>query len=309
MVEKKQKIVFFVCICGCHTVAVYFQSTQSKQFSIIGQTHSMDVNLSKKIRNHVNTNKKFANKLCQNNEKLDKMYIIAIGIFLYASTTLIVCFPHQNKDTSTIVLEWMNKNRRQNNRKLFLPHDDSDVPAVDNSNFAYGNGKKSVKNSVIEPKLFDSVRCENGTNDICEKVYNQSYISKYVTARLLSNSKTYDKYFNKKNLTIDNRDTLVRVNECDTIARWIYPKAVPTSSYNWRYVINEPDYTQRISIEVCKRQCSKCTFSDTLPNGYISRCEQIYRKIMLLTVNSDGEFEPYNYRYPSHCMCITYKIE
>lgn len=173
------------------------------------------------------------------------------------------------------------------------------------------------KNNKTTQHRFDAsnVHCEDeNATSFCESVQNQLHFSQHVTA-LLQNTNNYMAYFLQelKKIEIVMRSSadeeIELVESCDTRTHLFWPRAIPTGDYSWRYVVNEQRYPQAIRRKLCRGSCSKCKFDNMLPNGYFSICEQEHTTVPLLTLNNDGNLEWYPFKYASHCLCNTYKIQ
>lgn len=150
--------------------------------------------------------------------------------------------------------------------------------------------------------------CANSTMSFCEDVKNEAYPIEYTETILAKiDTQTYQKYFNK---TISNETFTLRLlsidksaEQCDTIQSVIRPRLAKNDKHDWRFVINQPSFQQRVDVEICQNKNSKCKYDVAFPDGFVSACTQIYRKTQLLSLSVDGELISYDYEFPSHCEC------
>lgn len=150
--------------------------------------------------------------------------------------------------------------------------------------------------------------CANSTMSFCEDVKNEAYPIKYTETILAKiDTQTYQKYFNK---TTSNETFTLRLlpidksaEQCDTIQSVIRPRLAKNDKHDWRFVINQPSFQQRVDVEICQNKNSKCKYKVAFPDGFVSACTQIYRKTQLLSLSVDGELISYDYEFPSHCEC------
>lgn len=176
------------------------------------------------------------------------------------------------------------------------------------TNYSNANGKMKFR---IDSSDIPCIK--NTTMFFCEELANQEYPTEYVETMLANtDAQTYSKYFNK---TVASDDALgVRISSdtsielCTSFKRIIYPQVAVNIENDWRFVIQSTQSKQSIRVEICQKQNSKCLFSETFPNGYVSACIQKHTKVPLLSLGENGELVSYDYAFPSFCQCeIHYK--
>lgn len=195
---------------------------------------------------------------------------------------------------------------RSRMKNVFFPDENSDE-------FDYEEMPEPATNPNMKPNnlrfRIDStnIPCVNTTMGFCEEVENQAYPMKYVESILAkTDAQTYQNYFNK---TIPDETLGLRLSSgesielCETIQRISYPRVAENVERDWHYVINQPNYHQRIRVEICRNKNSKCQFDESFPNGYESICVQRFAKVPLLSIGFDGTVVSYDYEFPSFCQC------
>lgn len=95
---------------------------------------------------------------------------------------------------------------------------------------------------------------------------------------------------------------LTEITLCSTITTTIYPKLAQTVNYRWNYIVNQAEFVQGISVELCVRH-NRCNFAHRLPIGYKTNCRQMYREKRLLGIDARGNVQQSFFRLPSHCEC------
>lgn len=168
-----------------------------------------------------------------------------------------------------------------------------------------GNQKNAEQKTTFRVDATD-IPCMNSTMYFCEEVTN--YPSKYVESIVANvDAQTYEQFFNK---TIASETLGLRISNnrpielCNSIKRDIYPRRAKNLKGEWRLVVNLPNpYRQPIKVEKCQWKNSRCKFSETLPNHYVSQCVQKYNRVALLSLDEYGQVVPYDYDVPSYCQC------
>lgn len=200
-------------------------------------------------------------------------------------------------------------------RTVFFPDDDNEV-VLQNFDFSEQKQPKQSTNNnqdKIEENIkfrinSNDVPCENTSLPFCEELTNQAYPTKYVETILAkTDTQTYENYFNK---TVSNDESLgIRISDdvpielCRSFKRLIYPQLAMNVHNDWRFVIQSNQSRQPIRVEICQKKNSKCLFSETFPNGYVSVCVQKNTKVPLLSLGENGELISYDYEFPSFCQC------
>lgn len=154
----------------------------------------------------------------------------------------------------------------------------------------------------------NDIPCMNTTLSFCEELTNRAYPIGYVERILAkSDAQKYENYFNK---TV-SPDSLVSIRMtddgpielCNSFKRLIYPQLAMNIENDWRFVIQSSQSRQAIRVEICQKKRSKCLFSESFPNGYVSSCVQKHTKVPLLSLGESGELISYDYKFPSYCQC------
>lgn len=200
-------------------------------------------------------------------------------------------------------------------RAVFFPDDENDETLED---FDVSEQKQPQQSTNYHRKFdenlqfridADDVPCEDTSLPFCEKLINQAYPSKYVETILAkTDAQTYKNYFNK---TVPSDESLdIRISDdddpielCRSFKRLIYPQLAMNIENDWRFVIQSSQSRQPIRVEICQKKNSKCLFSETFPNGYVSVCVQKSTKVPLLSLGENGELVSYDYEFPSFCQC------
>ncbi|CAN7993350.1 unnamed protein product [Ixodes hexagonus] len=102
-----------------------------------------------------------------------------------------------------------------------------------------------------------------------------------------------------------NSEDSVDQRVCTTKRKTIYPKSAQNAEKEWVFVVNEVEYAQAVTVEVCAQEDSQCEFvSSGLPPGYTSACRQkfAYRKLLALHPTDKKAYAD-NFPFPSCCVC------
>lgn len=102
-----------------------------------------------------------------------------------------------------------------------------------------------------------------------------------------------------------DREDSVDQRVCPTKRKTIYPKSAQNAEKEWLYVVNDVEYAQAVTTEVCGQEDTPCEFlSNGLPPGYTSACRQkfAYRKLLALHPTDKKAYAD-NFPFPSCCVC------
>ncbi|KAM7305055.1 hypothetical protein ISCGN_014956 [Ixodes scapularis] len=102
-----------------------------------------------------------------------------------------------------------------------------------------------------------------------------------------------------------DREDSVDQRVCPTKRKTIYPKSAQNAEKEWLYVVNDVEYAQAVTTEVCGQEDTPCEFlSSSLPPGYTSACRQkfAYRKLLALHPTDKKAYAD-NFPFPSCCVC------
>lgn len=196
-------------------------------------------------------------------------------------------------------------------RTVLFPDDSNEETS---QNFDFSKQKQSQQTTNHHDKSDGKMKFRIDSNDIscvntfCEELTNQAYPTKYVETILAkTDTQIYENYFNK---TVPSDESLdVRISDdvsielCRSFKRLIYPQVAMNVQNDWRFVIQSNQSRQPIRVEICQKKNSKCLFSETFPNGYVSVCVQKNTKVPLLSLGENGELVSYDYEFPSFCQC------
>lgn len=194
-------------------------------------------------------------------------------------------------------------------KKVLFPTEDSDES---DDNLSYTNldmasltAAENASGTELMPKIqfridAANVPCSNETIRFCEHTGQNPYPTQHVETILQKNAEQYANYFN--NITVRD-DFPEPINLCDTYTRQITPKIAMNTDSDWRFIINQPEYRQSIRVELCQKRSSQCQFGELFPPGYVSSCTQKFTKIPMLSLDDNGEFKQFDYKFPSHCQC------
>ncbi|XP_072401392.1 protein spaetzle 5-like [Diabrotica undecimpunctata] len=101
---------------------------------------------------------------------------------------------------------------------------------------------------------------------------------------------------------------------CRTRVEYITPRAALNNKGNWRYVVNMPEVnrqvTQLVKAELCVS--NTCDGICTLPDNYVSKCEQKYVQKRLVALGAgEGAGELYTdlFWFPSCCLCTLQRVD
>ncbi|GFQ82103.1 hypothetical protein TNCT_461562 [Trichonephila clavata] len=92
---------------------------------------------------------------------------------------------------------------------------------------------------------------------------------------------------------------------CPQRSRIFQPKAAVNENDQWAYVINDVDYVQTVTAEICEGDERPCRYLDgTLPLGVSSVCKQkyAYKKLVALHPSKKKTYTD-SFRFPSCCAC------
>lgn len=202
--------------------------------------------------------------------------------------------------------------------RIVLFPDDNDEEA--SQNFEFSKQKQPQQTTNLHDKSDEKMEFRIDSDDIpcvktsllfCEELTNRVYPTKYIEKILATaDVQAYENYFNK---TVPSDDSLdVRISDdvpielCRSFKRLIYPQVAMNVQNDWRFVIQSNQSRQPIRVEICQKKNSKCIFSETFPNGYVSACVQKNTKVPLLSLGENGELVSYDYEFPSFCQCELY---
>lgn len=102
-----------------------------------------------------------------------------------------------------------------------------------------------------------------------------------------------------------NHEESIDQRVCETKRRTIYPKTARNSDREWLYVVNDVEYAQAVTTEVCAEEDSQCEFvANALPSGYTSGCRQKFANRKLLALHpTEKKAYAENFPFPSCCVC------
>ncbi|XP_011303304.1 uncharacterized protein spz5 [Fopius arisanus] len=96
------------------------------------------------------------------------------------------------------------------------------------------------------------------------------------------------------------------ISLCETNSQYIMPRAALNNRGNWMYVVNLPETREKYSQLVKSETCSTTTCNGicSLPEGYVSRCEQQYIQKRLVALEGSGD-RLYTdvFWFPHGCAC------
>ncbi|XP_015115630.1 protein spaetzle 5 [Diachasma alloeum] len=96
------------------------------------------------------------------------------------------------------------------------------------------------------------------------------------------------------------------ISLCETNSQYLMPRAALNNRGNWMYVVNLPEtrekYSQLVKTETCST--TTCNGLCSLPEGYVSRCEQQYVQKRLVALEGSGD-RLYTdvFWFPHGCAC------
>ncbi|KAK8765102.1 hypothetical protein V5799_032289, partial [Amblyomma americanum] len=102
-----------------------------------------------------------------------------------------------------------------------------------------------------------------------------------------------------------NHEDSIDQRVCAIKRKTIYPKSARSAYQEWLYVINDVEYAQAVTIELCADEGAPCEFvSSGLPPGYTSACRQKFAYRKLLTMHpTEKKAYAENFPFPSCCVC------
>lgn len=102
-----------------------------------------------------------------------------------------------------------------------------------------------------------------------------------------------------------DREDSIDQRVCKTKRKTIYPKSARNADKEWLYVVNDVEYAQAVTVEVCAQEESPCEFvSSGLPPGYSSACRQKFAYRKLLAVHpTEKKAVADNFPFPACCVC------
>ncbi|XP_064457027.1 uncharacterized protein LOC135367854 [Ornithodoros turicata] len=102
-----------------------------------------------------------------------------------------------------------------------------------------------------------------------------------------------------------NHEESIDQRVCATKRKTIYPKTAKNSDSEWLYVINDVEYAQAVTTEICAQEDSPCEFvASALPPGYTSACKQKFANRKLLAMHpTERKAYADNFPFPSCCVC------
>lgn len=102
-----------------------------------------------------------------------------------------------------------------------------------------------------------------------------------------------------------NHEDSIDQRVCSTKRKTIYPKTARSADHEWLYVVNDVEYAQAVTTEICADEEAPCDFvSNGLPPGYSSACRQkfAYRKLLAMHPTERKAYAE-NFPFPSCCVC------
>lgn len=102
-----------------------------------------------------------------------------------------------------------------------------------------------------------------------------------------------------------NHEDSIDQRVCPTKRKTIYPKSARSADQEWLYVVNDVEYAQAVTTEICADEEAPCDFVSTgLPPGYSSACRQkfAYRKLLAMHPTEKKAYAE-NFPFPSCCVC------
>lgn len=102
-----------------------------------------------------------------------------------------------------------------------------------------------------------------------------------------------------------NHEDSIDQRVCTSKRKTIYPKAARSADHEWLYVVNDVQYAQAVTTEICADEEAPCDFvSSGLPPGYSSSCRQkfAYRKLLAMHPTEKKAYAE-NFPFPSCCVC------
>ncbi|CAH1963742.1 unnamed protein product [Acanthoscelides obtectus] len=160
----------------------------------------------------------------------------------------------------------------------------------------FGNiGQTQYPNDIWERKVESLVRLRRSLRRM------QSHLSRQRRDALGNGTTTTEFHSRVKRQSKVNGEQL-----CAATSNYIVPKAALNNKGNWMYVVNMPEVDSRASQLVKTETCASQTCSGicSLPQGYISRCEQKYVQKRLVALEGSGN-NLYTdvFWFPSCCVC------
>ncbi|KAJ9575475.1 hypothetical protein L9F63_007680 [Diploptera punctata] len=96
---------------------------------------------------------------------------------------------------------------------------------------------------------------------------------------------------------------------CPSRIETSYPKAGETNAGDKMYIVNNDEYKQGVSVEVCGNSGEKCKLSESFPTGYQAICQQKYSLKRMVGIDRNGESIVDHFKVPSCCVCsVTVQI-
>ncbi|GFU37107.1 hypothetical protein NPIL_591671 [Nephila pilipes] len=146
--------------------------------------------------------------------------------------------------------------------------------------------------------------CVNKAGDtFCEEVENYPEIE--IRKVIKYSSEEFTELFgtmavSSRKFSDDDEETL-----CPQRSKIFQPKAAVNENDQWAYVVNDIDYVQTVTAEICVGDEEPCRYLDgTLPVGVSSVCKQKYAYKRLVALHPSKK-KTYTdaFRFPSCCVC------
>ncbi|XP_057330765.1 protein spaetzle-like isoform X2 [Microplitis mediator] len=90
---------------------------------------------------------------------------------------------------------------------------------------------------------------------------------------------------------------------CNSVRKDVFPRVAVNKDGEWKYIINNDDFVQRVSVEICEDESTSCKFIDGFADGYESTCKQKYIYKKLAAISQDGIASPDWFEMPVSCCC------
>ncbi|XP_012138655.1 protein spaetzle-like [Megachile rotundata] len=198
-----------------------------------------------------------------------------------------------------------NNSNRKERSVIGRPRFNQDSMNADYTSGKIGYGKQR---EIVFPDQLDQVIASRSENMpqcngqlLCEDVPNyptglvDSVIEKYPGIRRYQIDDTSE--FIKSKSNVNEADQL-----CMSYRRVIYPKLGQTVTGDWMYIVNTPNFTQGVLVELCQNEGTACSIINGFALNYVTTCKQkyIFRELYAMS-GSRVDREPF--KLAASCCC------
>ncbi|KAK6633737.1 hypothetical protein RUM44_004344 [Polyplax serrata] len=211
--------------------------------------------------------------------------------------------------------------RRGNTRKDGMNVISTTEKLIRNPTYKGGGGNKRQRPSGSKPQSGQIVfpdgyrrqkftprgtKCGKKTT-FCEHV-GEEYPSDYINQILKKEGAMFKEFFGKDVISDPNITERIHAPEENSLCPFrqevVFPRAAKNKEDKWLFVVNQDQYVQGVTVEVCLNPESRCILTESFPLSYTPYCKQKYIERRLVAIGEDGKPHSDSFRLPSCCSCV-----